>query len=48
VDLLQPETDYDAAFYLEQLRRAISTVLDPLLGKPGVKRKRQVVQETLF
>ena len=48
VDFLQPETDYDVAFYLEQLRRAISTVLDPLLGKPGVKRKRQVVQGMLF
>jgi DNA polymerase elongation subunit (family B) len=48
VDFLKPETDYDVAFYMEQLRRAVSTVLDPLLGKPGVKRKRQVVQEMLF
>jgi len=48
VEFLHPETNFDVEFYLEQLRRAVSTVLDPLLGKPGEKKKQRVVQERLF
>ena len=46
IDYLQPETDFDLEFYMEQLRRATATILDPLLGKP--KETARVVQGTLF
>jgi DNA polymerase-2 len=32
--LMQPEETYDPAWYVEQLRRAAATVLEPLLGEP--------------
>jgi DNA polymerase-2 len=48
VDLLDPETLYDAGFYLEQLHRAVNSLLDPLLGKDPGKKRREVVQERMF
>jgi DNA polymerase elongation subunit (family B) len=45
IDYLQPETDFDLEFYLEQLRRATAAILDPLLGKP---KQAAVFQGTLF
>ncbi|MCA9444146.1 MAG: hypothetical protein KC964_25360, partial [Candidatus Omnitrophica bacterium] len=33
VELLRQETDFDVEFYREQLRRAVSTLLDPIFGK---------------
>jgi DNA polymerase-2 len=48
LDLLQPETKYDVEFYLTQLRRAVDTLLKPLLGR-GIRRgKRVAVQEQMF
>ena len=34
LQLLRSEDAYDAAFYIEQVRRAAATVLEPLLGEP--------------
>ncbi|MCG3198235.1 MAG: hypothetical protein GHCLOJNM_02730 [bacterium] len=33
LELLRPETNYDVDFYVEQLRRMASNLLDPLLGE---------------
>ncbi|MCH8332401.1 hypothetical protein IIC65_00560 [Candidatus Sumerlaeota bacterium] len=35
VGLLRPEDAYDREYYIEQLRRAAATILDPLLGRPS-------------
>lgn len=32
--LLQPEETYDVDFYVEQVRRAAATILEPIIGKP--------------
>lgn len=37
VELLHQETDFDVAFYREQLRRAAASLLDPFFGKGSVR-----------
>lgn len=48
VEYLHPETDYDVDFYLEQLRRAVRTVLLPFITDLDGKPKRATYQEMLF
>lgn len=52
VSLLRPEDTYDVTFYIEQIRRAAGTVLEPILNKPlerllGVpleKRRKRILR----
>ena len=48
VDFLQPETRYDVEFYLEQLRRAVRSVLHPFFGDGKELLQIEAYQGLLF
>ncbi len=48
VDYLKPETRYDVDFYLEQLNRAVRTVLVPFLGTGESAPRYEAFQQMMF